>query len=91
MDALSADPADPHARDTSAEALAVQTACYRRMTPARKLEIVRTLNRRADAFALAGIAERYPDADEEERRMRLLALKLGPELTRAAYGWSPDD
>lgn len=55
---------------------------------ARKVELVLELNRLADELALAGIAQRHPEADADERRMRLLALKHGPELIRAAYGWS---
>ena len=44
----------------------------------------------ADTLALAGIAERHPQADDDERRLRLLTLKHGPELVRRAYGWSAD-
>lgn len=58
------------------------------MSPAQKMEIALELNRLADELALAGIAQRHPEADAHERCMRLLALKHGSELIRAAYGWS---
>jgi len=76
--------------DTSVEARSVQVECYRRMAPWQKVRVVMELGQLADAFALAGIADRYPDADEEERRMRLLVLKYGPNLVHRAYGWSAE-
>lgn len=75
--------------DTSAEVLELQAECHRRMTPAQKLEIVAGLNRMVDAFALAGLRERHPQDDDETLRLRLLVLKYGPELVRAAYGRAP--
>jgi hypothetical protein len=56
----------------------------------RKVELVVELGELTDALALAGIADRHPEADDEERRMRLLTLKYGPELVRRAYGWSAE-
>jgi hypothetical protein len=85
-------PVSPSASvgDTSEEARSVQVECYRRMAPWQKLSVAMELGELADAFALAGIADRHPDADDEERRMRLLSLKYGPELVARAYGWSAE-
>ena len=77
-------------RDTTAEARRVQVDCYRRMAPWQKVELCMQLEHLADTLALAGIAERHPQADDDERRLRLLTLKHGPELVRRAYGWSAD-
>ena len=74
--------------DTTTEARQVQIDCYRRMSTWRKVELIVELGELTDSLALAGIAARHPEADDDERRMRLLSLKYGPELVRRAYGWT---
>jgi hypothetical protein len=77
--------------DTSAAALAVQTALFRRMTAAEKLHRVQQLTAAASAYALAGLRERHADADPPALLLRLAVLRLGPDVVAKAYGWrSPD-
>lgn len=71
--------------DTSAEALRIQVECYRRMPTWRKVELCMELGRLSDSLALVGIAERFPSADDAERRRRLFALKHGDELVQQAF------
>ena len=59
---------------------------YRMLEPWQRLEIVRTLGRRTDDLALVGLQERHPNDDESQLRMRLAALKHGPELLARAFG-----
>jgi len=37
------------------------------------------------------VRREYPHASEREIFLRAAALRLGNELVRKAYGWSPDD
>lgn len=62
---------------------------WREMPPWRKAELVSALSRDCERLAVAGIRERHPGATPEEQRLRLAALRIGPELARRAYGWDP--
>lgn len=76
--------------DTSADAEAVLVEGYRRMEGREKLQRVVSLNHSVDRLAEAGLRARHGGAlTERELRLRLAALRLGPELVREASGWSP--
>ena len=78
-------------RDTTPEAEEVQMEIYRRMSPGEKFALVEEANRRARALALAGLRQRYPNADEAELFRRLMDLTLGEELAMEVYGPLPGD
>jgi hypothetical protein len=42
-------------------------------------------------LALAGLRERFPEADERELLLRLAVLRLGADLVWRAYGWRAPD
>jgi hypothetical protein len=65
----------------------LQFAYYRSLSPTQKIAIILDLTRTAERAALVGIRERHPHATEHEQQLRLAALKFGPELVLAAYGW----
>lgn len=75
--------------DTTPEAWAKQFELYRRMTPAQKARLVREVTLAANAFALAGLRQRHPNANEAELLLRLAVLRLGEELVARAYNWRP--
>ena len=50
---------------------------YRLMPAWRKAELVDDAIRTSRQLALAGLRRRYPDADADELRRRLVALVLG--------------
>ena len=75
--------------DTSPEIEALQIAAWRAMEPWQKIAIVRGLQRLADGAAVAGILERHPGADAREVRLRLAALRYGPDFTRQLLDWDP--
>ncbi len=52
--------------------------------------MVSDLTMAARKFALAGLRERFPNADPEELRRRLATLCLGSELATKVYGPEPD-
>jgi len=45
------------------------------------------LARLNDEVVLGAIRERHPGASKHEQKLRLAALKYGPDLVLAAYGW----
>jgi hypothetical protein len=77
----------PFSLDTDPDVHAQVLARLRAMTPTEKAHIVTTLTQLCDALATAGIKQRHPGASDDEIRMRLGVLRVGPELMLAAFGW----
>ncbi len=73
------------AADTSLAAERRQVALWRRMSPLEKLNLVGESTRAVLQLSLAGIRLRYPEASDEECRLRLAILTLGRELACRAY------
>ncbi len=82
-------------RDTEPWAEARLFEHWRGLAPWEKAEIVTDLCRAAEELQLAGLAARFPDADEEELRLRAACLRLGRETVEAVLGrplpFAPDD
>lgn len=55
------------------------------MTPAEKLQRVRSLTLMADRLAMAGLRSRHPDEPEERLMMRLARIRPGADLFERAY------
>lgn len=72
--------------DTSPEAWAVFLDIQKRMTPGEKIARVFELSALVKAMAAAGLRQRYPDANDEEIRLRAIRQRLGDELFNEAYG-----
>ena len=72
--------------DTSPQAEAVLIELMRAAPAWRKLQMVAELNAAARAMAMAGLRQRYPQADEPTLRRHLADILLGPELAAKAYG-----
>ena len=77
--------------DTSSDARRVQIDIYRRMTPARKFELIAEAYEFGKSLAMAGIRLRYPDATEEQVREIWARQHLGDELYEQAYGSKEDE
>ena len=69
----------PLAADTPAHVEAAVIAALRLLSPARKLELARDMNRMADRLALAGIQRRKPAASAHELGYALALQRLTPE------------
>jgi hypothetical protein len=79
-------PYRPQSEDTS-EAVDRQVFDgLRAMTPLQRLELAARASRAVHRLSVAGLRLRYPDASEVELGRRAGALRLGPELTRLAFG-----
>jgi hypothetical protein len=55
----------------------LETDLLRRMTPAKKLEVMRSLIRQAYALKAAGVRARWPDLPEDEVSARTRDLIAG--------------
>jgi hypothetical protein len=70
-----------HARDTSAEAAAIQEEAYRRIGPEGRFNVAVELTNVTRELARAGIRTRHPDFTPEQ---------VSRELTRYLYGLTID-
>jgi hypothetical protein len=74
--------------DTAPEALAVQYAIYRQMSPARKFQLILDTYEMGKDLAMAGLRMRHPHATPEELRRLWTREHLGQELAEKVYGVS---
>jgi hypothetical protein len=72
--------------DTSPNARRVVCELYRRMTPARKFELISQAYEFGRSIAMAGIRLRNPEATDEQARRIWARQHLGRELFEQAYG-----
>lgn len=77
--------------DTHPEIHRRQIEGYRRMSAADKLRCVGNMYDFAMKLAMADVKRRFPDAEEEECRIRTASRWLDRELLKRAFGWSPDE
>jgi hypothetical protein len=80
----------PKISDTSPEAERIQIEILRAMPDLRKFMLWNDLVMACRERALAGLRERFPDADESALRRRLACVLLGTELSSKVYGPEPD-
>jgi hypothetical protein len=62
---------------------------YRMMSIDEKLAHIGALGKGVEDVALAGLRSRYPDASEDENRLRLLSRWLDAESMKRIYDWDP--
>jgi hypothetical protein len=74
--------------DTSPEARRVLYDLYRRMSPARKFQLISDTYEMGKQLALAGLRMRHPNATEDELRCLWAQQHLGRELFEKVYGRS---
>ncbi len=74
--------------DTTPEAQRVQYDIYRKMSPARKFELISDAYHTGKLLAMAGLRMRYPQASEEEIWRLWAQQHLGKELFEQVYGAS---
>ena len=76
--------------DTSVQAERVQIEIMRAMPTWQRFRLWNDLIVTGRKLALAGLRERFPEANPEELHRRLAILLLGPELASKIYGPQPD-
>ena len=80
----------PQASDTSEAIDRLVFDGLRAMSPAERLRLAAKASLAVERLSIAGLRTRFPDADEEELRRRAGVLRLGPALTRQAFGPAAD-
>ena len=78
-----------HMRDTTPDAVAVQTAIYRRMTTDQRTRAAAEMSAMARAIALENIRARHPEYDAHQAQMALYRLLVGDEMFRRAWPAEP--
>lgn len=78
---------DRYTTDTTAEALEVQLACLRRMTPQQRIAKVCEMTRCIRNMAFDAIRRRHPDFDDSQVQLRFIELTYGQELADRLRAW----
>ncbi len=73
---------NPEVNDTHPEVERILIEGYRRMTVAEKWQRVSELNQRDEIFATAVLKKQYPQASENEIRLRVASRRIPAELMR---------
>lgn len=76
--------------DTSPEVDRLLFDAYRAMSSWEKARRVDEDALALEQLARLGIQQRHPDAEEQEIRLRLAALRLDRETMIRAFGWDPN-
>ncbi len=63
----------------------------RNFTASEKLNMVKEITIACQKMALVGIRMRYPEANDEELRLRLGALWLDKYIMLKVYSWNVDE
>jgi hypothetical protein len=71
--------------DTSAEAEAEQLRIWRALSAVERAELIRAACHGARTLAFAGLAERFPEANDAELLRRYAELTLGEALAEKVY------
>jgi hypothetical protein len=72
--------------DTSPEAWKIYLECQRRLTPAEKFAQMLGFSGMILRASECTMRRQYPEATDREIFLRLVRLRLGPELFQRAYG-----
>ncbi|NOY92688.1 MAG: hypothetical protein GXP55_15980 [Deltaproteobacteria bacterium] len=79
--------------DTKPEAWAVQLAVWKRMGPAKRVDVAMTMSEELVDVARVGIRTRHPEYDDEAVRLAEIRQRLGDVLFAKAYPharwWDP--
>lgn len=76
--------------DTASVVSERQCDVWRGWSAWERLQAVEGLNDACRQLAEAGVRRRYPVADDDEVRLRVLSLSLGRDLMVHVYGWDPE-
>jgi hypothetical protein len=77
--------------DTSPQARERYYELLRGMTVAQRGQLLSAVSKRVRDFAQAGIRHQFPDASEEELRVRMTVRLYGRSVALRLHGWAPED
>lgn len=73
--------------DTSKEALEVQLACLRQMSPGERIRQTLAMSRRVRNMAMDAIRRRHPDLEDAEVGLMFIELTYGKSLAENIRRW----
>jgi hypothetical protein len=73
--------------DTSKEALEVQLACLRQMSPGERIRQTLAMSRRVRNMAIDAIRRRHPDLEDAEVGLMFIELTYGKSLAEDIRRW----
>lgn len=76
--------------DTSVESAALHLQCFRRMTPAMRLQKACTASQRAKRMAFAAIRRRHPLMSPGEIQVKYLEIAYGRDISIAVQRWQQE-
>jgi len=76
-------------RDTSPDAWAIQLEAWRRMGPARRVDVAVAMSEELVQLSRAGIRMRHPEYDDEAVRLAEIRHRLGDALFAKAFPDAP--
>jgi hypothetical protein len=79
----------PLSNDTSPEAQQVMYELLRNAPASKKIELTFELTQTARLLLLAGLRQRFPTANNDELRRRLISSLLPRSTVIKAYGFDP--
>ncbi len=77
--------------DTSEDAWRHMQEIMRKMSPAERFRRAVKLSCLAHKFAFAELKRQFPQENERQLRLRLLARTVDAATMKAAFGWSEND
>jgi len=77
--------------DTSPDVAARMIELYQRMTPRQRIARALSLSQATRQLARTRLRKMYPEASEDELRIRFAQRTLGKELTLAVFGRTYED
>ena len=80
----------PILSDTSPKSQELNYQLISKLSPSERIEKMMKLIKSAKDFTKAGIKQRYPNASEEELRIRLLAIFFGRDYCITHHNWDPE-
>jgi len=76
--------------DTSAEALEVQLACLRKMSPQERFWRTCAMSRQIRNMGFAAIRRRHPELSDEETQLLFIELTYGKPLADDVRRWKAE-
>jgi len=76
--------------DTSPEVERIQNEIFRKMTPARRLQLAIELTQTSRKLLAAGVRQRHPEYNDEQVRLAAIRLTIPEKLFIAAYPHAKD-
>ena len=76
--------------DTHPDIEAMLVDRWRSETLGQKLRRVDDLTKTGEILSRTGIRRQFPEASEEEVRLRVIARRLNKDEMLRVYGWHPD-